>query len=567
LALKSDGTTVAWGNNSSGQTSIPAGLNNIIGIAGGQSHSMALKANGISPANLFPAARWTADTLPNGSAISNWTDLAHGRIAIQTNSSSQPQLYTNVFSGHSAVRFSSANSHYLTVSSSDSPISGATNFSLVIVFRTSTTGLVSSSLFNNTGILGCEQPNIVADWALCLNGGQLGAGLGGGTGGCGSDLSLYGGYVADGQPHIATYVRSGNTLRLYVDGVIVAVQTSLCTAARGNYAFQIGAMTATTGFFNGDIAEIQLYDRALNLWELPVLNQTLATMYGLSGVSGAPVNRWVADTLSGSDGSTISNWTDVFGSRNATQTTAGNRPKLFSNAMNGHKVVRFASGSSQYLTVASSDSPISSAGSFTLVVVFKTSTLGASSSSFFNNTGILGAEQPGIVADWALCLNGSQLGAGLGGGTGGCGSDLSLYGGAVTDGNPHIAMYVRSGETVTLFVDGVQVAKQTSLCTAARGNYNFQIGAMIAGSLCFNGDIAEIQLYNRALDSWEITSERNSRRHLRRWRSIGLDRRLGQRGQRIDERSKNSDECMVRFRRQCLQPRVEIGRHRVRLGQ
>ena len=70
--------------------------------------------------------------------------------------------------------------------------------------------------------------------------------------------------------------------------------------------------------------------------------------------------------------------------------------------------------------------------------------------SFFNNTGILGCEQPNIVADWALCLNGSQLGAGLGGGTGGCGSDLSLYGGTVTDGDPHIAMYVRSGETVTV---------------------------------------------------------------------------------------------------------------------
>jgi hypothetical protein len=82
--------------------------------------------------------------------------------------------------------------------------------------------------------------------------------------------------------------------------------------------------------------------------------------------------------------------------------------------------------------------------------VFKTSTPGNASSLFYQNTGLLGAEQPFAVADWAFCLNGSQLGAGLGAGAGGCGSDFSLYGGTVTDGSPHIAMYVRAGETISL---------------------------------------------------------------------------------------------------------------------
>ena len=50
------------------------------------------------------------------------------------------------------------------------------------------------------------------------------------------------------------------------------------------------------------------------------------------------------------------------------------------------------------------------------------------------------------------------------------------------------------------------MATQSSLCTSARGNYNFQIGAMTAGSLCFNGDIAEIQVFNRALGSVDVTS-------------------------------------------------------------
>lgn len=54
LALKSDGTVAAWGSarlyinawNPLGQTSIPAGLSNVVAVAGGSFHSMALKADG-----------------------------------------------------------------------------------------------------------------------------------------------------------------------------------------------------------------------------------------------------------------------------------------------------------------------------------------------------------------------------------------------------------------------------------------------------------------------------------------------------------------------------------------
>ncbi|HXI73196.1 MAG TPA: LamG-like jellyroll fold domain-containing protein, partial [Verrucomicrobiae bacterium] len=508
LALKADGTVTAWGNNNFGQTNVPAGLNSVIAVTAGQYHSLALKADGVSAANFSPASRWVADNLSgsDGSSVNNWTDGIAGKNATQPSGSNQPKLYSNVLNGHKAVRFSSAAPQYLTVTAADSPISGAANFTLVTVFKTSTPGAASSSFYQNTGLLGCEQPNAVADWAFCLNGTQLGAGLGAGAGNCSSDVSVYGGSVADGKMHVAMYVRSGSIIRLYVDGVIVAMQDGLCAAARGSYDFQIGAMTAGTLGFDGDIAEIQIYNRALNLLEIPRITQTLANTYGMSGVAGTAVNRWTADSLVGSDGTLIASWADVLAGKNATQASVGNRPRLYSNVVNGHKTVRFSSGSSQYLTVAAADSPISAAGSFTLVTVFKTSTPGNASSAFYNNTGLLATEQSGIVPDWALCINGSQLGAGLGGGAGGCGSDFSLYGGNVTDGNPHIAMYVRSGETVSLYVDGVRVATQTSLCSAERGNYNLQIGAMTTGLYFFNGDIAEIQLYNRGLSSWEITS-------------------------------------------------------------
>ena len=46
LALKDDGTVVAWGNDDYGQTDVPRGLSNVVAIAAGNSHSLALIQDG-----------------------------------------------------------------------------------------------------------------------------------------------------------------------------------------------------------------------------------------------------------------------------------------------------------------------------------------------------------------------------------------------------------------------------------------------------------------------------------------------------------------------------------------
>jgi hypothetical protein len=46
LALKQDGTVVAWGDNSYGQTSLPPGLSNVVAIDASDDESMALKSDG-----------------------------------------------------------------------------------------------------------------------------------------------------------------------------------------------------------------------------------------------------------------------------------------------------------------------------------------------------------------------------------------------------------------------------------------------------------------------------------------------------------------------------------------
>jgi alpha-tubulin suppressor-like RCC1 family protein len=46
VALKNDGTVVAWGYNSNGQTTVPAGLTGVTAIAAGSNHTVALKNDG-----------------------------------------------------------------------------------------------------------------------------------------------------------------------------------------------------------------------------------------------------------------------------------------------------------------------------------------------------------------------------------------------------------------------------------------------------------------------------------------------------------------------------------------
>ncbi len=46
VAVKSDGAVVTWGGNESGQTTIPAGLSNVLAVAAGDVHTVALKGDG-----------------------------------------------------------------------------------------------------------------------------------------------------------------------------------------------------------------------------------------------------------------------------------------------------------------------------------------------------------------------------------------------------------------------------------------------------------------------------------------------------------------------------------------
>ena len=102
LALHADGSVVGWGYNAYGQVTIPAGLNSVAAIAAGESHSLALKADGsvvgwgdnsysqtIIPAGLnaviavAAGARHSLALRANGS-VAGWGDDTYGQATSPT---------------------------------------------------------------------------------------------------------------------------------------------------------------------------------------------------------------------------------------------------------------------------------------------------------------------------------------------------------------------------------------------------------------------------------------------------------------------------------------------------
>lgn len=100
LAIKSDGTVAAWGADDFGQTTVPAGLSDVVAVSAGYYHSLALKADGTVAAwgwNAYGQANVPVGlnnviaisagvdfslALKSDGTIIGWGSNAHGQISI-----------------------------------------------------------------------------------------------------------------------------------------------------------------------------------------------------------------------------------------------------------------------------------------------------------------------------------------------------------------------------------------------------------------------------------------------------------------------------------------------------
>lgn len=100
LALRADGTVLAWGSNCCGQCDVPSGLTDALAIAAGGYHSLALRANGTvsawgnndySQTNVPPALKqvmglaagtWHSLALKADGTVAAWGDNSFGQCSV-----------------------------------------------------------------------------------------------------------------------------------------------------------------------------------------------------------------------------------------------------------------------------------------------------------------------------------------------------------------------------------------------------------------------------------------------------------------------------------------------------
>ena len=152
IALRSDRTVFAWGDNSIGQTNVPASATNVVGIAAGLNHNIALRLNGT-------VVTWGQDSaITNApSSATNIIAIAAGQLhclALRSNGTVLPwgfAISTNIPSTANGVVAIAAGSHNVVVRTNGAVIAWGDN----TYFQTNVPAAASNVIAIAAGISHC----------------------------------------------------------------------------------------------------------------------------------------------------------------------------------------------------------------------------------------------------------------------------------------------------------------------------------------------------------------------------------------------------------------------------
>jgi len=210
--------------------------------------------------------------------------------------------------------------------------------------------------------------------------------------------------------------------------------------------------------------------------------------------------RYVADDVSGTDGTAVSAWADSGGGGyNLAQATSGNKPVIRVSAVNSHRAVEF-DGVNDFLSV--SLVPPSALGTTTasaaFIVMKQAGTQNQNTALSTDNTtpiNVFASYSDSLIYDNAG-TSGSQR--------------LSVSQPVGWDDAWHIIECHRSGTSMSILVDGVSIGTGSGngVNFSQSGTFNLYIGSYLGVAVWFKGQIAEVRVYNGDKDS---TSSSNIR--------------------------------------------------------
>ncbi|MGC4030142.1 MAG: lamin tail domain-containing protein [Tepidisphaeraceae bacterium] len=225
-------------------------------------------------------ARWYAPAIgaANNSAVSSWNASTGTGSATQSTSANRPTYRTNQINGKAVVHFDGSNDNLKITNQS---LNGLADFTVAMVFRTSTAGRAGTQWYNNTGIVDAEVGGVTNDWGLAVNdAGSIGAGVGN------PDTTLYSASnLNNGQAHVVVFTKAGTTTALSIDGGIPVYGTASATARNVN-ELVFGSLHTNVNYFNGDIGEVRLYSTAINDDAVRSLGNAMGSDWGVAQTPG-----------------------------------------------------------------------------------------------------------------------------------------------------------------------------------------------------------------------------------------------------------------------------------------
>lgn len=195
-------------------------------------------------------------------AASAWTDKSgNGNNAVQANGANQPVNTANQINGKPALIFDGTNDYLATNAFTGGNLTTSTIF---IVAKRAVSGVGSAGMYLVDGIDGTNRQAILSADAT-----QYYLQYGGDV--------LTSSTVASVLPHVHCAVFNGASSNYYVDGVSVISGNAGSNQLAG---LTIGARYSTSNFFNGSMAEVITFNRALSNTERLLINQYLDNKWG-----------------------------------------------------------------------------------------------------------------------------------------------------------------------------------------------------------------------------------------------------------------------------------------------
>ncbi len=219
--------------------------------------------------------------------VTTWSDQSGFKNDASGSAGAEPQLVSNALNGQPVVRFSGI--QYLSILE-DPSLDPANGYTIISVAKT-TSG--SAQILVSKPWSSANYNSPYASYALGINGsGHVQSTLT--TVSQQSDLLSSSTALDTTQPFMATAVYDGVLQQVEGQGETPVVTPIVGAIDYGDFSEKrvtIGAASSATpqSYFNGDIAEVLIYNRALGPFELQEVAQYFTTKYGTSFTSVGPV--------------------------------------------------------------------------------------------------------------------------------------------------------------------------------------------------------------------------------------------------------------------------------------